>query len=337
MADVDLIAYGTDDLDVALSPVPRLSANPSLTNNQKYSNNQSRTSDYTAINVTVGGLNEDGLDGHPAGASTLTATAANGTVIADAVTAASANHVTRWFLKRKTGTGTLEITTDNGGTWTDVTSDVTASFSEVLAEKAAVTDPQIGIRIVTSGDAVIVGNAELHTDTDLENVRGCGPIFTTTAAVSTTADDYSYAIANHSDTEMTYACEWTPGYSASEATGDQEIITLGTAPDMLYHDATNGDIESTDGTNTSTKAETITAGTTYDLEVAYSTGADSLQVSVDGTGGSDVAYDDAFPTGTKISLFRNSSFAQEMFAFTITGPDTTSIPVFAHHYMHNIG
>ena len=106
------------------------------------------------------------------GASTCTATAGNGTVL-QPITVAAATRNTSFHLKRRTGTGVVEVTRDNGATWTAVTASLSAvSWRRVASEEvpgcaggnciavpamtSGIANPTIGIRIVTSGDAVDV-------------------------------------------------------------------------------------------------------------------------------------------------------------------------------------
>lgn len=113
------------------------------------------------------------------GASTCTATGANGTVIQATVTAAATRN-TSFHIKRRTGTGVVEVTRDNGATWTAVTASLSASaWRRVVAPGVTTTggdvpgcaggncivvsqmtsgiaNPTVGIRLVTSGDAVDV-------------------------------------------------------------------------------------------------------------------------------------------------------------------------------------
>lgn len=146
---------------------------------------------WTKSNTTAA-LTQTGLRGDSNGASLLTATANNGTAIYASVTAASAAHGSRWFLKRSVGTGTVEITMDNGSTWTDVTAGLAAAsgWYEAIASQT-LTNPQFGIRLGTSGDAVIVGNAELALNPAVSNtpagtLRWNSPIFTNGATGSVT-------------------------------------------------------------------------------------------------------------------------------------------------------
>lgn len=106
------------------------------------------------------------------GASTCTASAANGTAIQATVTAAATRN-TSFHLKRRTGTGAVEVTRDNGATWTAVTASLSTTLWKrvvsadvpgcgggncivVPAMTSGIANPTVGIRVVTSGDAVDV-------------------------------------------------------------------------------------------------------------------------------------------------------------------------------------
>ncbi|MCP3924929.1 MAG: hypothetical protein GY714_20310 [Desulfobacterales bacterium] len=95
--------------------------------------------------------------------NTLTASGANGTIIIDPYTSASGVHAGGFFVKRKTGTGNIEVTVDGGSTWVDVTAQVAGSSGWHLVQTTlpTVTDPEIGLRLVTSGDAVYLDWAQL--------------------------------------------------------------------------------------------------------------------------------------------------------------------------------
>jgi hypothetical protein len=95
----------------------------------------------------------------------VAATAGNGTLLASLSLLASPYTFSIW-LRRKTGTGTVEITVD--GT-TYVSAAVTADwqrFSTTLTPTAGTRTP--GIRIVTSGDAVYAWGAQLSDSASLD-------------------------------------------------------------------------------------------------------------------------------------------------------------------------
>jgi hypothetical protein len=95
----------------------------------------------------------------------VTATAGNGTLLGSLSLLASPYTFSIW-LKRKTGTGTVEITVDGTtyvaaavtGTWT--------RFSTTLTPTAGTKTP--GIRLVTSGDAVFAWGAQLSDSASLD-------------------------------------------------------------------------------------------------------------------------------------------------------------------------
>lgn len=124
--------------------------------------------------------NQAGLDGVTNSASSFTATAANATCL-QSITSASAARVTSFYLKRLTGTGTVNITQDNGTTWTAVT--LTSAWQRFQVTATA-ADPIIGIRVVTSGDVVALDFAQHETPAS----SASSPIPTTTASVTRQPD-----------------------------------------------------------------------------------------------------------------------------------------------------
>lgn len=129
---------------------------------------------WTKTNGTAA-KDQAGIDGVANSASSFTATAANATSL-QSITSASAARVTSFFLKRITGTGTVNITQDNGTTWTAVT--LTSAWQRFQVTATA-ANPVIGIRIVTSGDAVGLDFAQHETPASTAS----SPIATTTASV----------------------------------------------------------------------------------------------------------------------------------------------------------
>ena len=300
---VDGVAYGTDGSGDPLDPLPSLYGAPAYTNSATYSNDLTNAV-WTASNVTVA-KDANGLTGAPNTACTLTATAGNGTVIRNAITAASGPHTTQWHIKRKTGTGTIEITVDNGTTWQDVTSLIDSSTFNECLEGLTVTNPQIGIRIVTSGDAVYVGNAACHLSKTEAQVRGSAPIITAASTVTTTAISMSYDIANHSDEKGAYYCEWTPQYSYSEGLSRSNLISLDNAnPSILSQWANLGATRftSTDGSGYAHNDNSFTKGVKLKAGVSY--GGSQFAVVLNGSAGTAGAYDGDY-TGSSAMYLHN--------------------------------
>lgn len=109
---------------------------------------------WTKSNVTAA-KTVTGADNVANSASSITATAANGTIL-QALTLASSQNVVGAWIKRITGTGTLEMTMNGGTTWVSVTSQLVGGFNgfaRVSIPVQTVTNPSVGFRIGTSGDA----------------------------------------------------------------------------------------------------------------------------------------------------------------------------------------
>jgi hypothetical protein len=115
--------------------------------NRDFTNAVWTKSNMTAAKTAVGS------DGVANASSTLTATAANATVL-QSITSGSAARITCCRIRRRTGSGAVEMTQDNGTTWSPVT--VTANYTRVNIAAATLANPTVGLRIVTSGDAVDV-------------------------------------------------------------------------------------------------------------------------------------------------------------------------------------
>lgn len=113
--------------------------------------------DWAATDLTVTDDAEVGPDGFTT-AETLTATAANGKVINNLGAIGATDQTFSIWLKRKTGTGDIELTV-SGGAFTVVV--VTADWAryELTLDTA---DPDPGVRIVTDTDAVFAWGAQLE-------------------------------------------------------------------------------------------------------------------------------------------------------------------------------
>jgi hypothetical protein len=111
-------------------------------------------------------LNQVGIDGAANTATLLTGGAVTATnTLLQSITLASQANVFCPFVKRVSGTGTIEITIDNGTTWTDITSSINSTtFTQVQTTKTA-ANPVIGFRITTNGDSIAVDMAGMQSGT----------------------------------------------------------------------------------------------------------------------------------------------------------------------------
>ena len=185
---------------------------------------------WTATNVTVTADTEVAPDATTT-ADTLTATAANGTVLLAAGVTAQTFSV---FLKRKTGTGNVQISADGGSNYTTVTLFTTKWVRvQVTAASAAQT---CGIRIVTNGDAVYAWGAQF------ENVNFASTLIgvNATAALTRGLEKLSYLNSNNrtAATESMFF-KLTPFASSASITVSQILLASDTKNRSLIVSSTN--------------------------------------------------------------------------------------------------
>jgi hypothetical protein len=120
--------------------------------------------------------NAVGADGVASGATTITATDASGTVI-QALSHASQSRVFSAYIRRVTGTGAIQLTTNGGTNWTTVT--ISSLYTQVACAAQTVASGTIGIRLAVSGDVIEVD----FTQGEVGPVA-TSPIATTTGSVT---------------------------------------------------------------------------------------------------------------------------------------------------------
>lgn len=147
---------------------------------------------YTATNITVA----DGvvLAGSPAATvSTLTGTAANGTLTQAFVDAVAGIYYAAIFVKRKTGTGTISLRANAGNSYTDLTAFVRSDrWTRISVRSTSLTNPTFDLKIVTSGDELYVCCADL---VKLAHITSHIP--TTTVGLIRAAERPSWPILNN--------------------------------------------------------------------------------------------------------------------------------------------
>lgn len=134
---------------------------------------------WVKTNITAA-KDQTGIDGVSNSASRITASAGNGTCLQTTVSANQLRNQSAW-VKRLVGSGVIEMTQNNGTTWTPIT--VTAGWTCIRnIPPLTSANPVVGFRIVTSGDSIAVDFVQN------EEVSTTSPILTTTAIVTRTAD-----------------------------------------------------------------------------------------------------------------------------------------------------
>lgn len=146
---------------------------------------------WTKTNMTCA-RTATGMRNDANGASRCTSSAANGTVLQAIVYGATTQN-TSFHIKRVTGTGNIDVTRDNGATWTTLTGLSSTLWKRavsadvpgcgggncivVSALTSGIANPTVGIRLATSGDAVDVDFVQ-----DEETAVASSPIATAGAA-----------------------------------------------------------------------------------------------------------------------------------------------------------
>jgi hypothetical protein len=146
--------------------------------NRLFWNRDATQTQWVKTNVTAA-KDQTGIDGVANAASSLTATANDGTCI-QTITLAAGNRTGSVFLKRLTGTGNIQVTLD-GSTYSTVELSDTVWYRIVLSGN--VTNPTVGIRLAVSGDAVAMDYGQVE-----DGLFATSPILTTTATVTRAVD-----------------------------------------------------------------------------------------------------------------------------------------------------
>ena len=258
----------------------RLNPN-AITNNLLYSRDLTNAA-WVASNITPA-LTQTGIDNQANACSLITASAANGTILQTITTVAVAAS-SGFYVKRSVGTGAIYITRDGGTNWTDITSQINAStFSLVKIENTSILNPQVGFKIATSGDAIIVDAGMNHSGTQISET----PILTTSAAVTVNADVLTAPTSgNFSDTAGTILAtvtrdDWTTGNGSA----------VGSSTRGLYTSSANSGAQGLDGTNTVNGPTGTPSGS---MKIGLRWSGTSLQVYSNGSLGNAGSYDGGF-------------------------------------------
>lgn len=224
---------------------------------------------------------------------TLTSTAANGTIL-QTVTSTSQVHTFSIQIKRKTGTGNIAITIDNGATW--VTKAISSDW-ESYEVTQTLANPVFGVRIETSGDEIYIRYVGLETAS-----FSSSPILSTSASVTRNKDNLKYQL-ELPDNGTIYA----EVYSKNSNVGSGIVSkSLGIGP--LNYNSDTG-ISFIDGTNTHvlTYGSPFSTGTRK-IAARWSGTAGTMKVFKDGGASSEGAYNGAFVGGSEILIGQNNFF-----------------------------
>ena len=153
---IESVASGIPRLDYytsgGVTGCPALLVEPAATNLALHSRDLTNAV-WSGTNVTTA-KNAVGADGVASGATRLTATAASGTVL-QALSHASQNRIFSAYVRRVTGTGAIQMTTNGGTNWDTVT--ISSLYTQVACvARASTASGTVGFRMAVSGDVIEV-------------------------------------------------------------------------------------------------------------------------------------------------------------------------------------
>jgi hypothetical protein len=283
------------------SPTVGLLIEQAATNGLNYSRDLTNAA-WTKTNMTTA-LTATGIDNVANSATTLTATAGNATVL-QSYTQASSTVAQSAFVKRVTGSGTINMTTDGGTTWNTIT--VTSNWTLVQFSQAAVTNPNCGFRIVTNGDAISVDFVQNEVGT-----FATSPILTTSAAATRNLDVLTYPKANvpqYNATINTWQAEFVPGANVGTLAAARVIGQDASNVAPIYYTG-NGAVATYDGTHALSTGNSVTNGAIQKAAVSITASSRGLSLNA-GTVVTD-AYTNASPT-TNFEIGNNAGNANSL-------------------------
>ena len=282
---------------------------PGATNNLAHCRDLTQA-DYVKTNATPL-LDQIGEAGVANSASSLLATAGNATCLQTLVLGAT-DYAYSVSIKRITGTGNIEVTDDNGGTWTDIKASLStdAWYRHIITRSQA--NPICGIRIVTNTDKIAVDYGQLEA-----GKIGTSRILTAAGAVSR-ATESGYPLWSLPlglfDAEGTASVWVRFGYAYTDAPQDgipKGIIAVwDNATSLLHHYrhvAGFGRFATHDGpTEGVTGNLNWAANTWYKAVIKWSASAGKMRVGYDsGAGivfGAEVNFDGSYSLGASLRL-----------------------------------
>jgi hypothetical protein len=200
------------------------------------------------------------------------------------------------YVKRITGSGTVEMTMDNGSTWTAIT--VTAGWTRVSIPTQTLANPTVGFRIVTSGDAIAVDYVDNENGT-----FATSSLATTSASTNRNADVVT--LANFPVVPTSAMGIVAIGTSNAISSQLNAIVSLDNETSneriTLRQTGSTGGLVVVDGG--ATQASISVSGVSYGARNRFvaSIAANSIKWRVNGTNGTtDTAA--TLPTATRVAI-----------------------------------
>lgn len=218
----------------------------------------------------------------------LTASAGNGTTLQTVTVTNATLYQFSVRMKRLVGTGDIQLTMDNGSTWTTIA--VTSTLTRfTISATSTSTSMVVGVRIVTNADSVIAGGAQLEP--------GAYPTSELSTAGTTTARNLDIAGITlpapfYSDRYFAAMAEFQMiGFPASGSTRLLRIIGSSAQNAWLINIDPSGNVFTTDTSNnvsqSSSTIATVAVGAVHRAGISY--GPYGLIGAVDGVLGTPIA------------------------------------------------
>lgn len=182
-----------------------------MTNRATYSGTPENAA-WTKTNITAD--NDDAGSSSPDGVATansLTASAGNGSFTQAYTDASAGVYTASLWIKRKTGTGVVNLRANTGDAYTAITTSVTSGWTRVSVSSSSLTNPTFDLQLVTSGDAVYVYGMQLE-----KNPYMTSYIPNATTALARGAEVLKYLIAGNrrADEESIYV-KFVPSFTGT--------------------------------------------------------------------------------------------------------------------------
>lgn len=247
-----------------------------------------------------------GIDGIANTATTLTATGNNGTVN-QGVTLTSSERTTSLQIRRKTGTGVIQLTDDGFSTFTNIEGSINSSTYTKIDLTNTQSNPDIGVLVAISGDEVEVDFFGIE-----EGAFSSSEILTDSSAEARSADDISHTISQR---PVTYYWEGRTARGGGsqvfgqidDGTENERIRLERNASDEIHLIVTDGGVAQAD-LNLGTKADDT------NLKVAAVVDTNNVKAIMDGgTEQTDVLA--TMPTVTTVRFCKDSAAGEEWYGF----------------------
>jgi hypothetical protein len=218
-----------------------------------------------------------GVDRVSNAATSLTASAANGTLI-QPIALASGSRTSSVYLKRITGTGTVQVSLD-GSTWSTV--ELSTSEWRRVVLSGTVTNPVVGVRIAVSGDAVAMDYGQVE-----DGAFATSPVLTTGATATRAVDIAVLNFAQVNSFEGTFKTTFNC-YSPASSARVFQAINQGIGITLLINNNAGTDAAVFVGTNLwqiyvpIRQNSTNTVSITYNVSHDHSVSSNGVAVSND--------------------------------------------------------